>query len=103
MQQIVVFNADNTYTFSSSMSGAKKGLEVNGTYSISGKELKLSEGKSNIPGMQGQASAGSPGNLPPVTTIVSQTATTLVLHYGTEMTRGGKTFVISIDDTFTKE
>src|ERR1043165_9691123 len=48
MQQTIVFNADNTYSFSNSMAGAKKGLEVTGTYSVSGNEIKLSQGQSNM-------------------------------------------------------
>ena len=102
-QQILVFNADNTYKFSNSMVGAKKTMEVTGTYTISANQLKLNEGKSNLPKVDSKYSTPSSNSLPPVATIVSHSSNTLVLHYSGQSTDDGKTFIVNIEDTFTKQ
>lgn len=103
MQQTITFNADHSYSFSQNMTGSEKALEGSGTYSISGNQLKLNQAKTNMPAIDKEYTAGNANQLPPTATIVSQTSTTLVLHYGMETTDEGKTFVMNIEDTFTKQ
>src|SRR6478752_2246918 len=45
MEQVITFNADNTYSFSNRMGDSKDALEGSGTYSILGNQLKLYQAK----------------------------------------------------------
>jgi len=103
MEQVFIFNADGTYSFSSTMGDSEKALEGNGTYVIAGNQLKLNQAKTNMPVMDKKYMSGNANTLPPVVTIVSRTTTTLVLHYSSETNDSGKDFVIDIDDTFSKQ
>ena len=103
MEQLIIFNADNTYSFSNRMGDSKDALEGSGTYTISGNQLKLNKAKTNMPDIDKKYISGNTNQLPPTATIVSQTSTTLVLRYGMETTDEGKTFVMNIEDTFTRQ
>ena len=103
MEQVIIFNTDNTYSFSNRMGDSKDALEGSGTYSISGNQLKLNQAKTNMPAIDKKYLNGSTNTLPPTATIVSQTTTALVLHYSSETNDNGKSFVVNIEDTFTKQ
>src|SRR4051812_47994633 len=49
MEQVFVFNTDNSYSFSNSMVGDPDKIEVSGTYNVSGNRLKLNQAKTNMP------------------------------------------------------
>jgi hypothetical protein len=103
-EQIIEFRSDNTYITTNTMTGNNKGYVGNGTYSVSGKEIKLKQDKSNLPTTKTQRSPTPMSKLPDTMTIVSQSENTLVLRYSAETAvSGGKTIVVDIEDTFTKQ
>ena len=103
MEQLIIFNADNTYSFSNRMGDSKDALERSGTYSILGNQLKLYQAKTNMPGIDKKYTSANTNKLPPTATIISQTSNTLVLRYGSETTDKGRTYVVNIEDTFIKQ
>jgi hypothetical protein len=103
IEQIIEFHADKTYFTSNTMVGAKSGIRANGTYIVSGNQLKLQPGKSNVPVSNTKYSNPVSNKLPNTMVIVSQTGSTLILHYSAETTDNGKTFTVDITDTFTKQ
>jgi len=103
MEQIIEFHPDNTYFTSNTMTGNKKGFEGTGTYSVSGKEIKIKQIKNNAPATDTKYSTSPMSKWPETMTIVSQTGNTLVVHYGAETTAGGKNMVVDIEDTFQKQ
>ena len=102
IEQIIEFHADKTYFTSNTMVGAKSGLQTTGTYSVSGNQLKLQPGKNNLSNAKYPSNPMS-SKLPDNMTIVSQTGSSLVLHYSAETTDNGKSFTVDITDTFTKQ
>ena len=104
MEEIIEFHRDNTYFTSNTMIGNKKGFEATGTYTVSGNQIKLEPGKSNVPVSNTKSSNPMDNTkLPPIMTIVSQSGNTLVLHYGAETKAAGKNMVVDIEDTFQKQ
>ncbi len=104
IEQTIEFNSDNTYVMSNKVVGNKTSFTGKGAYSISGKQLKLKLDKTNAPAfVDKKYSSNSMMKLPDALTIQSQTGNTLVLQYGVETTDDGKTFVMNIEDTFTKQ
>lgn len=102
MEQKIEFHADNTYLFANKMKGASKGLEVTGTYSVAGNQLKLQQGKSNME-TNAKTSSPAPKGLPPTVTITSNTANEFVIKYGSTINENGKNYAVDIVDTFTRE
>jgi hypothetical protein len=102
MEQVIEFNSDNTYFFSNKMKGASKGLEVTGKYSVSGSQLKLQQGKSNMPTTVKSTSTMNNG-MPPTVTISSVTGNTFTIRYGSTINEDGKNYTVDIIDTFTKQ
>lgn len=101
MEQVIEFRANNTYFMQNKMINAKSGIEVNGTYSITGNQLKLQRGKSNMPGVKSSLPVNN--TLPAEATIVSVNTGTLILRYGATTIDDGKNFTVDIIDTFTKQ
>ena len=105
IDQVIEFHADNTYLTLNTMQRAGKHFEVTGAYSVSGDQIKLKPAKTKNAAIINSKFAENPlsSRLPGTITIVSKTGNTLVLHYGSERTADGKTFVVDIEDTFQKQ
>lgn len=104
IEQIIEFHNDGTYLTSNTLIGDKKSMQSSGTYIISGKQIKMQQTKTNVPVIDSKFSSGPMNNkLPNTMTIVSQTGNILVLDYGAETTDKGRTFIMDIQDTFTKQ
>jgi hypothetical protein len=101
--QIIEFHADNTYFTSSTLVGDKAGFEGNGTFSISGTQLKLKLIKTNPPALADKKYSNSMSKFPDIMTIESLTTNTLTLHYSAESNDRGKIYVADIYDIFQRQ
>jgi len=100
VEQVIQFNADNSYTYSSTLTGSKKAYVISGNYKMSVNKLKLIPGTNNLSEDQKKYMNSDNKKLPGSITIKSLNAGSLTWHYAIITKEDNHEFISDMESTW---